>query len=199
MTRAICVLSRQSTTNTLSTNLRQRGDSTNKGTSKTKSACPAWMAACACACVANPTKGCTMASSRNLALGSEKTSARMRSLSSAPSGVTNSLPKASAIAGMAGPLAAVTLRAIASESITAAPRAASIWATVLLPLPMPPVKPSRRGELAVIATSLCKKTHPPRPKMLALHPLTLKKGQRAHSHLALGVGSIATRHPPMPR
>jgi hypothetical protein len=45
---------------------------------------------------------------------------------------------------MAAPPASVSARAIASASTTAAPQRASMAATVLLPLPMPPVKPMRQ-------------------------------------------------------
>src|SRR6478735_8360825 len=52
-------------------------------------------------------------------------------------------PKWAAIAAMAAPPGAVVPREIASASITAAPSSASICSTVLLPLPMPPVRPTR--------------------------------------------------------
>src|SRR6185369_3695255 len=69
----------------------------------------------------------------------------MRSRSSAPSGVMKSLPNRSAMVAIAAPPAAVVPREIASASITAAPSCASICNTVLLPLPMPPVRPTRRA------------------------------------------------------
>jgi hypothetical protein len=51
---------------------------------------------------------------------------------------------------MAAPPAAVILREIASASITVAPKSANIAATVLLPLPIPPVKPIRGVVVLVI-------------------------------------------------
>jgi hypothetical protein len=70
---------------------------------------------------------------------------RMRARSSAPSAMMASGPKAARKASIAAPPAAVLAREIASASTTAAPRAASRAATVLLPLPMPPVRPRRSG------------------------------------------------------
>ena len=56
------------------------------------------------------------------------------------------------------------LREIASASMMAAPRACSIFPTVLLPLPMPPVKPMRCGVgRRVMVSSLCTKS-PAHPK-----------------------------------
>ena len=55
-----------------------------------------------------------------------------------------SAPKASRIGSIAAPPGSVRLRAIASVSISSAPRSTSRAATVLLPLPMPPVRPTRR-------------------------------------------------------
>src|SRR5437667_2228618 len=68
----------------------------------------------------------------------------MRSRSSAPSAVMKPAPKRSAIAAIAAPPVAVVPREIASASTTAAPSWASISRTVLLPLPMPPVRPTRQ-------------------------------------------------------
>jgi len=55
----------------------------------------------------------------------------------------NSAPKRAAIAAMADPPGAVVSREIASASMAAAPACANIRSTVLLPLPMPPVSPTR--------------------------------------------------------
>jgi hypothetical protein len=49
------------------------------------------------------------------------------------------------MAGMALPPGCVKDLEMASASMTAAPARAKILATVLLPLPMPPVRPSRSG------------------------------------------------------
>src|SRR6476661_3564380 len=68
---------------------------------------------------------------------------RMRSRSRAPSAAMKSGPNACAMAGMAAPPAAVVAREMASASIVAAPSSRSIPSTVLLPLPMPPVRPTR--------------------------------------------------------
>src|SRR5437763_5675972 len=67
----------------------------------------------------------------------------MRTRSSAPSAVMKSLPNFAAMSGIAAPPGAVLEREIASASITAAPSSASICRTVLLPLPIPPVRPMR--------------------------------------------------------
>ena len=79
----------------------------------------------------------------------------------------NPARQASINAGMAAPPAAVRLRAIASVSTSVAPRSTAIRATVLLPLPMPPVKPMRntaRGGRSTGATSraaCCRKRSTP--------------------------------------
>src|ERR1035438_2617947 len=70
----------------------------------------------------------------------------MRARSRLPSATMNPAPKAARIASTAAPPASVSERAIASVSISAAPWATRIDATVLLPLPMPPVRPKRSGE-----------------------------------------------------
>src|SRR4051812_42277810 len=67
----------------------------------------------------------------------------MRARSRAPSAVMKSAPKRCAIAAIAAPPLAVVAREIASASMAAAPKACSIASTVLLPLPMPPVRPMR--------------------------------------------------------
>ena len=95
--------------------------------------------------VSSATRGWMMRSRRARADGSANTKARMRSRSRAPAAVMVSAPKVAAIAGMAKPCGAVTEREIASASSTVAPQLASIDATVLLPLPMPPVNPSRKA------------------------------------------------------
>src|SRR3954470_9201381 len=55
----------------------------------------------------------------------------------------NSGPNRWVMAAIAGPPGAVVAREIASASMLAAPRSRSIRSTVLLPLPMPPVSPTR--------------------------------------------------------
>ena len=52
--------------------------------------------------------------------------------------------------------AAVVPREMASASITAAPSCASICSTVLLPLPMPPVRPTADGRMALKVRSRCR-------------------------------------------
>ena len=91
-----------------------------------------------------------MASNLALALGSLKTNARMLSRSNAPCALTMADPKAFSMAGIACPPLAVVAREIASASIQAAPMEVKIWATLLLPLPMPPVTPSRKGGFFII-------------------------------------------------
>ena len=51
------------------------------------------------------------------------------------------------MAGRAAPPGAVVAREMASASMTAAPRSASMPATVLLPLPMPPVSPMSSADV----------------------------------------------------
>src|SRR4051812_46749175 len=84
-----------------------------------------------------------IASSCLRACGLEKVCSRMRSRCSAPSAVMKPAPKTRAISAIAGPRGAVVLREIASASMAVAPSCASIESTVLLPLPMPPVRPTR--------------------------------------------------------
>src|SRR3954466_2976558 len=55
----------------------------------------------------------------------------------------NSGPNRRAMPAMAAPPGAVVAREIASASMLAAPSWRSISSTVLLPLPMPPVSPTR--------------------------------------------------------
>ena len=86
-----------------------------------------------------------MASSWRLLEGLEKTSARMASRSMAPSGLIRVSPNSAKMAGMALPPGCVKDLEMASASMTAAPARAKMLATVLLPLPMPPVRPSRSG------------------------------------------------------
>src|SRR5439155_21053978 len=62
------------------------------------------------------------------------------------------------IGSMAAPPGMVRRRAIRSVSITTAPTLASIAPTVLLPLPMPPVRPNRAAVIAGTAGS--RQAHP---------------------------------------
>src|SRR6187455_406678 len=69
----------------------------------------------------------------------------MRGRSRAPLASTKPAPKAARIASIAAPPGRVRRRAMRSVSMTTAPRLASIAPTVLLPLPMPPVRPMRKA------------------------------------------------------
>jgi len=82
-----------------------------------------------------------MPSSWARADGSAKASSRIRVRSMAPWASIRCSPNADAMCGMAAPPAAVSWREIASVSTRWAPRSVSIWLTVDLPLPMPPVSP----------------------------------------------------------
>src|SRR3954470_2635342 len=66
----------------------------------------------------------------------------MASRSMAPLGAMNASPKSALMCGRAAPPAAVSSRAIASVSTTVAPRRANSSAAALLPVPMPPVRPT---------------------------------------------------------
>src|SRR4051812_34235530 len=66
----------------------------------------------------------------------------------------NSGPNWRAMAAMARPPGAVVSREIASASMLAAPSWRSISSTVLLPLPMPPVSPTRTVRLRSEADDL---------------------------------------------
>src|SRR5476649_2334774 len=95
-------------------------------------------------------RGCRMASRRALAPASANTRPRMRARSSAPVASANSAPNSATMAGIAAPPGAVRLWAIWSVSTTLAPRAANMSATVLLPLPMPPVRPMEKGSVLIV-------------------------------------------------
>jgi hypothetical protein len=82
-----------------------------------------------------------MCSSCCLAMGLEKIRARMASRFKAPSSEITELPKRAFNASIAAPFLPVTAREMASASITVAPWRPSNWATVVFPLPMPPVNP----------------------------------------------------------
>ena len=139
-TRSIWVLSVQSTTQIRSTSCGQRPDSTSSGTSKTARGA---IVRCACRCVSAAIRGCKMPSSRLRAETSENTIARICERSRAPSLAMTPEPKAAAMDSMAAPLEPVSSRAIRSVSMTAAPSSKRSLATVLFPLPIPPVKPIR--------------------------------------------------------
>src|SRR5512137_325028 len=87
-----------------------------------------------------------MDSRRVRAAGSAKTIAAMARRSSSPSGPSTPLPKVRAISRSAGEPRRTAARAIASASMTGAPRPRSAAANVLFPLAMPPVRPTRRTE-----------------------------------------------------
>src|SRR3954471_13570179 len=99
-------------------------------------------------------RGWRMASRRALAPVSANTRLRMRARSSAPAASANSAPNSAMMAGIAGPCGAVRLWAIRSVSTMLAPRAANMSATVLLPLPMPPVRPMEKGSGRGVALML---------------------------------------------
>ena len=85
--------------------------------------------------------GCRMASSLALACASEKARRRMAARSSAVR-LRYLAPKALRIGPMAAPPGAVNSLAMASVSTTAAPSSSNRVAAALLPLPMPPVRPT---------------------------------------------------------
>ena len=91
-----------------------------------------------------PIIGWRIASSRLRASGSANTMLRIAARSSAPCGSMTASPNAFRIAGMAAPPAEVSACATASVSTMCAPCAANRSATVLLPLPIPPVNPTRK-------------------------------------------------------
>ncbi len=179
-TRSICVAGEESTTSTASTRERQRPDSTSKGTSKTTvwpgNAKAAWRF------VSSPMRGCKSCSRLSLAVGSRNTSSRMRARSSAPVASMNSGPKRFRMASMPPPPAAVREREIASVSTSRAPQSTSIWATVLLPLPMPPVRPIRRGATPACHTAF--QYQPSQPSTVAgpmrntIAPAPARKGPK---------------------
>ena len=86
--------------------------------------------------------GCSTASSRPRAEGSEKTCRRIAARSSAPVLPAISAPNSAINAGIAAPLGAVSSCAMASVSTSCAPCATKRSATVVLPLPIPPVRPT---------------------------------------------------------
>ena len=136
--------SAQSTTQTRSTRPRQRPDSTSSGTSKTSSGAVAGAAAWRSASA--PISGCRMPSRRRFGRGvGERQRRACAARSSAPSASMKSAPKAARI-GVDGRAAGQRqLRARSRRCRSAsAPSATSSAATVLLPLPMPPVRPMRR-------------------------------------------------------
>ena len=86
-------------------------------------------------------RGCVICSRRRSASASLKTIRPSPSRSRLPSARSTPAPKASTISASPGVPGATTSRAIASESTITAPCAASIFATVLLPAPMPAGEP----------------------------------------------------------
>ena len=88
------------------------------------------------------TGGCTMAFSSCKRPWRKARSAR-RARFSRPSGPTTSLPKCSTIEEKTGWPGSMSVRPSASDSTTCAPSSRSIAATVDLPLPSPPVSPTR--------------------------------------------------------
>src|SRR3990172_10022551 len=88
--------------------------------------------------------GCSSASRRAFSSASANTRSRMRLRSMAPEESTNARPNSRMISGTAAPPAPVSSCAIASVSTTVAPSRANSSAAALLPLPMPPVRPTTR-------------------------------------------------------
>ena len=86
-----------------------------------------------------------------------------------PSAAMKPAPNAAAIAPSAAPPGSVRRRAIRSVSITTAPRLASIAPTVLLPLPMPPVRPMRKAVMRA-STRTSVRPGPAQPAEDALGP-----------------------------
>src|SRR5947207_9658482 len=93
-------------------------------------------------CDSSRISGCSRASSALLAAGSEKTRSRIFFRSMAPDAAMNSAPNSLSSCGSAAPPRSVSSRAMASVSMTVAPRRANSSAAALLPLPMPPVSPT---------------------------------------------------------
>src|SRR5262245_34342802 len=112
--------------------------------SSTTSAARAALAASSRRTISTPTAGCTRSLRRFLALGSLKTRRPSPSRSREPSGRRISRPKASTSLARSGVPGAWSSWTIASASITTAPSAASRRATLVLPLPIPPVSPTTR-------------------------------------------------------
>ena len=172
-TRVTCVASLQSTTNTLSTLARHRSPtSTRSGTSNTTHTECAAYAACACAAASASIRGCKMLSSKRFFCRLLKTTSRIRARSRAPLESTTSTPRASTIARTAAPFGAVRSRAMLSVSTKDAPCACSSLATVLLPLPMPPVRPivrtrESRARASTTAKAFHQRTVPQRPHLLS--------------------------------
>src|SRR5262245_27030664 len=98
--------------------------------------------------------GCVICSRRLRRAGALKTMAPSRFRSRKPSAFSTSAPNSATISARAGCPGITTSRARRSASTTFAPRWANIWLTVLLPVAMPPVSPTRRKRLIP----------PPRPR-----------------------------------
>src|SRR6267378_4038167 len=88
--------------------------------------------------------GCRSCSSARFAAGSLNTRSRIASRSIAPLGLMNASPKSALMCASAAPPGAVSSCAIASVSTTEAPRRSNSRAAVLLPPPMPPVRPTTK-------------------------------------------------------
>src|SRR6185503_16288319 len=88
--------------------------------------------------------GCRSASRRCVSSASANTRSRMRLRFMAPDASTNALPNWRMISATAAPPAAVSSCEMASVSTTVAPSRANSSAAALLPLPMPPVRPTTR-------------------------------------------------------
>ena len=149
VTRSICVASSTSTTIEQSTRFLKVPDSNNNGTiritygaAKAGAEAKAWS-------VAVRIIGCNRASSRLRAAGSANTCSRRAARFSVSSVTTPG--NAALMASSAAPLGAVSACEIASASTTYAPHAAKPAATIDLPEPIPPVKPTIHGR-CVLAT-----------------------------------------------
>ena len=159
---ATCVASLQSTTSTRSTRLAPVARLDQQRHVEDEHAVAgrgaAWRSASA------PISGCRMASSRASRAASAKASSRMRSRSSAPSASMTSAPKAARIGGDRGAAGQRQLRA-RSHRCRRAPRRArpSSAATVLLPLPMPPVRPMRSAGVSAMARADASQAQPIQP------------------------------------
>src|SRR5688572_27962712 len=99
--------------------------------------------------------GCVIASSFLRRSGSAKTMSPTFLRSSVPSGSSTS-PNSRTISASAGSPGATTSRASTSASMMTPPRRRKISDTVLLPVAMPPVRPTRRkrGSLSVPSSYL---------------------------------------------
>ena len=143
MARSNCMSSGQSTTATLST-MPVKSFSINNGTARMPYDDLTFAAAC---CIARRIRGCRQAFNQAFSSSLLNTRSRRAARFSSPDAVTIPEPKCSTSALRPSLPGATTSRAMISASTMSTPSWANVSLTSVLPEPMPPVRPTRKGRL----------------------------------------------------